>query len=147
MHGPSTVQAAGIFTKPFVSAEKWNNALRLLAITPIPTNKTKPSTASAAKVLELPAIEALPRTGRPVAKSGTKRLIVEVYCHPESKLSQTDRKWSEGCEVLQFTEELDLNESINRESIARRVNSFRSGCASFDLDQFALHGGHSMDIR
>ena len=147
MRGPSTLQAADIFTKPFVSAEKWNNALRLLAITPIPTNKTKPSTASAAKVLELPAIEALPRTGGPVAKSGTKRLIVEVCCHPESKLSQADRKWSEGCEVLlQFTEELDLNESINRESIARRVNSFRGDVLPLIWISLPCTG-HSMDIR
>ena len=62
--------------------------------------------------------------GGPAAKSDGKRLIVEVCYHPESKPSQTNRKWSEGCEVLQFTKEFDLNEIENQIEIAEYVNSF-----------------------
>ena len=62
--------------------------------------------------------------GGPIAQPDAKRLIVEVCCHPESRLSQTDRKWSEGCEVLQFTKDFDLNDIDNQSNIASRVNSF-----------------------
>ena len=70
----------------------------------------------------MPPGSALPSTGGPAAKSDGKRLIVEVCCHPEPKLSQTNRKWSEGCEVLQLTKEFDLNEMNNQISIADYVN-------------------------
>jgi hypothetical protein len=72
----------------------------------------------------MPPSSALPSTGGPAAKSDGKRLIVEVCYHPESKPSQTNRKWSEGCEVLQFTKEFDLNEIENQIEIAEYVNSF-----------------------
>ena len=49
-----------------------------------------------------------------------------MCCHPESKLSQTNRKWSKECEVLQFTKEFDLNDVDNQINIASAVNSFES---------------------
>ena len=64
--------------------------------------------------------------GGPAAKSDAKRLIFEVCCHPKSKLSQTNRKWSEGCEVLQFTKDFDLNEVDNQIRLAEYVNSIES---------------------
>jgi len=112
------LQAAAILTKPFVSAEKWKLAVRLLAITPTKTKTPQKALANVAEV-PTPPIPALPSTGGPAAKSGAKRLIVEVYCHPESKLSQTNRKWSEGCEVLHFTKEFDLNEIDNQNEYCR----------------------------
>ena len=80
VHGPTMLQAADIFTKPFVNAEKWNFAMKLLSIR---LAKTTPPDAKAA-----PAAEAS-STGEPAAsgKSDTQRLIVEICCHPKSKLS------------------------------------------------------------
>ena len=124
VHGPSMLQAADIFTKQFVSAEKWKLAVHLLAITP--TKKATPQKALANAVeVSTPLSVAVPSTGGPAAKSDAKRLIVEVCCHPESKLSQTNRKWSDGCEVLQFTKEIDPNEIDNQMKIANHVNSFK----------------------
>ena len=124
VHGPSMLQAADILTKPFVSAEKWKLAVKLLAITPTKTVTPQKALASATEAV-LPPSTAAPSTGGPAAKSDTKRLIVEVCCHPESKLSQTNRKWSDGCEVLQFTKEFDLNEVENQTRIASYVNPFK----------------------
>ena len=85
---PGMLQAADIFTKPFVNAEKWNFAMKLLSIR---SAKTTPPDAKAA-----PAAGAS-STGGPAAsgKSDTQRLIVEICCHPKSKLSNTSRKSSE----------------------------------------------------
>ena len=124
VHGPSMLQAADILTKPFVSAEKWKLAVKLLAITPTKKVSPQKALASATEALAPPCIAA-PSTGGPAAKSDTKRLIVEVCCHPESKLRQTNRKWSDGCEVLQFTKEFDLNEVENQMRIAEYVNSVK----------------------
>lgn len=102
VHGSSVLQAADILTKPFVNAEKWRFATHLLAISSVPNPKLPKALANPAEV-ELQPSAATPSTGGPVAQSGAKRLIVEVCCHPESKLSQTNRQWSKECEVLQFT--------------------------------------------
>jgi hypothetical protein len=117
------LQAADILTKPFVSAEKWKLAVKLLSITPT-RNKTPVKALASAREAVMPPNIAAPSTGGPAAKSDTKRLIVEVCCHPESKLSRTNRKWSDGCEVLQFTKEFDLNEIDNQMRIAEKVNTF-----------------------
>ena len=122
VHGPSLLQAADILTKPFVNAEKWKLATHRLAI--IPTNNAKPSRLWPVRQRSNCRLQPQPSTGGPVAQSDAKRLIVEVCCHSESKLSQTDRKWSEGCEVLQFTKEFDLNDVDNQINIASGVNSF-----------------------
>ena len=124
VHGPSMLQAADILTKPFVNAEKWKLAVKLLAITPVKKNSPQKASAPALEA-PTPLLHAAPCTGGPAAKSDAKRLIVEVCCHPESKLSQTNRKWSEGCEILQFTKEFDLHEVENQMRIAEHVNSFK----------------------
>ena len=140
VHGPSMLQAADILTKPFVNAEKWKLAVKLLALTP--TKKiTPPKALASASEAITPPIIATPSTGGPAAKSDTKRLIVEVCCHPESKLSQTNRKWSEGCEVLQFTEEFDLNEVENQMRIAEYVNSFKGDVKPFIWISLPCTGG------
>ena len=134
------LQAADILTKPFVNAEKWKLAVKLLALTP--TKKiTPPKALASASEAITPPIIATPSTGGPAAKSDTKRLIVEVCCHPESKLSQTNRKWSEGCEVLQFTEEFDLNEVENQMRIAEYVNSFKGDVKPFIWISLPCTGG------
>ena len=81
VHGPSMLQAADILTKPFVSAEKWRLAVKLLAITPTKKMTPQKALASATEAI-LPPSTAAPSTGGPAAKSDTKRLIVEVCCHP-----------------------------------------------------------------
>ena len=87
-------------------------------------NTPKKALANVAGVPLSPA-NAVPSTRGPVAsKSDAKRSIVEFCCHPESKLSQTNRKWSDGCEVLQFTKEFYLNEIDNQIRVAEYVNSF-----------------------
>ena len=140
VHGPSMLQAADILTKPFVSAEKWRLAVKLLALTPTKKATPQKALASATEAIIPPSIAA-PSTGGPAAKSDTKRLIVEVCCHPESKLSQTNRKWSEGCEVLQFTEEFDLNEVENQMRIAEYVNSFKGDVKPFIWISLPCTGG------
>ena len=92
--------------------------MRLLSIRPL---KTTPHDAKAA-----PAAGAS-STGGPAA-SGTfdaQRLIVEICCHPKSKLSNTSRKSSEDCTVLQFTEEFDLNDEDNRADMATQVHKHK----------------------
>ena len=140
VHGPSMLQAADILTKPFVNAEKWKLAVKLLALTPTKKVTPQKALASASEAITPPVIAA-PSTGGPAAKSDTKRLIVEVCCHPESKLSQTNRKWSEGCEVLQFTEEFDLNEVENQMRIAEYVNSFKGDVKPFIWISLPCTGG------
>ncbi|CAL1139216.1 unnamed protein product [Cladocopium goreaui] len=103
-----------------------------------PTKVTPHKALASATEAIIPPSIAAPSTGGPAAKSDTKRLIVEVCCHPESKLSQTNRKWSEGCEVLQFTEEFDLNEVENQMRIAEYVNSFKGDRPALKLTCCAL---------
>ena len=57
VHGPTMLQAADIFTKPFVNAEKWKFAVRLLSIRPA---KTTPTDAKAATAAEASRTGALP---------------------------------------------------------------------------------------
>ena len=121
VHGPTQLQAADIFTKPFANSEKWKNAIKLLAITDKeieskPQDKTARRPSSAA--------ERAPCTGGPSALPDAKRLIIEICCSSESKLSDTDRKWAVGCTVLQFTEDNDLNIEENRKQIAKTVNEW-----------------------
>ena len=124
VHGPSMMQAADIFTKPFVSAEKWNFAIKLLSIRKASPPHANAKAATAAETL---------CTGGPAASrsSGTQRLIVEVCCHPTSKLSDTSRKSSNDCTVLQFTEEYDLNDESNQSDMAEKVNSHDGDTALF----------------
>ena len=124
VHGPSMMQAADILTKPFINAQKWKFAVKLLSIRPAPTPPAKAKAATAAEALS---------TGGPAASksSGTQRLIVEVCCHPTSKLSDTSRKSSNDCTVLQFTEEYDLNDESNQSDMAERVNCHEGDTALF----------------
>ena len=112
------LQAADIFTKPFVNADKWKFAVKLLSI-----RKARfcPDNAKAATAAEVPC------TGGPAAsgRSGSQRLLVEICCHPMSKLSATSRKSSDDCTVLQFTEEFDLNDENNRAEMATEVNNHK----------------------
>ena len=121
VHGPSMYSHFNY--KPFVNAEKWKLAVHLLAINPTNPKTPQKALANVAGVPLSPA-NAVPSTRGPVAKSDAKRSIVEFCCHPESKLSQTNRKWSDGCEVLQFTKEFYLNEIDNQIRVAEYVNSF-----------------------
>ena len=51
------------------------------------------------------------------------RLLVEVCCHEESKLSES-REVSKGCHVLQFAEKNDLFHTNVRKEMARQINEF-----------------------
>ena len=121
VHGPTQLQAADIFTKPFANSEKWKNAIKLLAITDKEIeSKPQDKTARRPSI----AAERTPCTGGPSALPDAKRLIIEICCSSESKLSDTDRKWAVGCTVLQFTEDNDLNSEENRKQIAKEVNEW-----------------------
>ena len=121
VHGPSMMQAADILTKPFTNSEKWKFALMLLSHVNVipkgpqdePKKATGPNQAAAA-----------PDCSREL-RAGPKpnRLLVEVCCHEESKLSEP-RQASEGCHILQFTERSDLLDMNVRREIARQVNEF-----------------------
>ena len=50
-----------------------------------------------------------------------QRLLVEVCCDQNSKLSDRTRHAAEGCQVLQFTEEFDFNSSSNRKLVIAHV--------------------------
>ena len=116
VHGPSLMQSADILTKPFTSSDKWNHAVRLLGIRPIDTSPKCTKATS--------AVAEMPCTGGPVAESEPQRLLIEVCCDPQSKLSNKTRAASRGCEVLQFTRDNDLNKPANRRKMAREIKSF-----------------------
>jgi hypothetical protein len=113
------------FPHRFFPEMRWfqQGSVHLLAINPTNPKTPQKALANVAGVPLSPA-NAVPSTRGPVAKSDAKRSIVEFCCHPESKLSQTNRKWSDGCEVLQFTKEFYLNEIDNQIRVAEYVNSF-----------------------
>ena len=116
VHGPSLMQSADILTKPFTSSDKWNHAVRLLGLRPLDMS---PKCSKATS-----AVAEMPCTGGPVAESEPQRLLVEVCCDPQSKLSDKTRAASRGCEVLQFTRDNDLNKPANRRKMARDIKSF-----------------------
>ena len=65
VHGPSMLQAADILTKPFVNAEKWKLAVKLLALTPTKKVSPQKALASASEAITPPIIAA-PSTGDPL---------------------------------------------------------------------------------
>ena len=111
VHGPTILQAADIFTKPFTKSEKWGTALRLLSIRdrlPIGQSQVR-STPAKPSVAEAHAVP------------DAQRLLVEVCCDQTSKLSDRTRPAAEGCRVLQFTEAFDFNSSSNRKLVIAQV--------------------------
>eukprot|EP00435_Cladocopium_sp_Y103_P009439 s1446_g2.t1 len=121
IHGPSMMQAADILTKPFTNAEKWKFALKLLSHVNVLAKKS-----GSAKSQQLSPTQAAAAANSPRGLgAGPKpnRLLVEMCCHSESKLSEP-RKESEGCHILQFTERSDLLDANVRREISRQVNDF-----------------------
>ena len=115
------MQAADMLTKPFTNSEKWKFALTLLShvhvIPKSPKNNELKTTGSNQAA-------AAPGCSREL-RAGPKpnRLLVEVCCHEESKLSEP-REVSKGCHFLQFTEKNDLFDVNVRKEIAQQVNEF-----------------------
>ena len=127
VHCPSILQAADIMTKPFTNSEKWKFATALLSHVRVddkgkttePRSPTAPpQTSQAASATRDDS------TGEPGAGLKPSRLIVEVCCSPDSKLSDCSRPSSKGCVVYQFTEDYSLLSEENRAEIARKVNQF-----------------------
>ena len=126
VHGPSMMQAADILTKPFTNAEKWKFAVHLLGHSDGKnngkTNKSNPhSKSQVSHALPAASDES---SGEPAVGPKPSRLIVEVCCSKNSKLSDCSRSKSKGCLVYQFTEENNLLSEDNRREIARKVNQF-----------------------
>ena len=126
VHGPSMMQAADILTKPFTNAEKWKFAVHLLGHSDGKnngkTNKSNPhSKSQVSHALPAASDES---SGEPAVGPKPSRLIVEVCCSKNSKLSDCSRSKSKGCLVYQFTEENNLVSEDNRREIARKVNQF-----------------------
>ena len=127
VHCPSILQAADIMTKPFTNSEKWKFATALLSHVRVddkgktiePNSPSAPSqTSQAASATRDDS------TGEPGAGLNPSRLIVEVCCSPDSKMSDCSRPASKGCVVYQFTEEFSLLSEENRAELARKVNQF-----------------------
>ena len=127
VHCPSILQAADIMTKPFTNSEKWKFATALLSHARVDdkgktiepkTPVAPPQTSQAASATRDDS------TGEPGAGLKPSRLIVEVCCSPDSKLSDCSRPSSKGCTVYQFTEDFSLLSEENRAEIAHKVNQF-----------------------
>ena len=101
VHGPSMMQAADILTKPFTNSEKWKFALALLSHVHVIPKGPKKSESQSTGPNQAAAAPGCSRELRAGPKPN--RLLVEVCCHEESKLSEP-REVSKGCHVLQFTE-------------------------------------------
>ena len=89
VHGPSMMQAADILTKPFTNAEKWKFAVHLLGHSDGKnngkTNKSNPhSKSQVSHALPAASDES---SGEPAVGPKPSRLIVEVCCSKNSKLS------------------------------------------------------------
>ena len=127
VHCPSILQAADIMTKPFTNSEKWKFATALLSHVRVddkgktiePNPPIAPSqTSQAASATRDDS------TGEPGAGLKPSRLIVEVCCSPDSKLSDCSRQASKGCVVYQFTEDYNRLSEENRAELAHKVNQF-----------------------
>jgi len=115
------MQAADILTKPFTNSEKWKFALALLShvhVIPKGPKKNESKTTGPNQAAAAPGCSRELRAG-----PKPNRLLVEVCCHEESKLSEP-REVSKGCHILQFTEKNDLLDVKVRKEIARQVNEF-----------------------
>ena len=109
---PSMLQAADIFTKPFTSAEKWNQLLKLLGLH---RASIKPPGQKTPDALH---------PGGPVAAAmpeSQTRVLLEVCCSPESKLGEVTRKAAHGCKVIRITKDDDVLDPQTRKLIARQV--------------------------
>ena len=95
------MQAADILTKPFTDAEKWNFAVNLLGHrNGISTGKTsKPNPHSKSQVTHTLPAASEESSGVPAVGPKPSRLIVEVCCSKNSKLSDCSRPNSKDCLV------------------------------------------------
>ena len=124
-YGPSKMQVADILTKPFTNAEKWKFAISLMShvMSPERVKSAKPQLASPSK----PQPQALVTgrsCGEPTAGLTPQRLLVEICCNPDSKLSDVTRESTIGCRVIQFTEKHNLLDENYRHYVADIVNGF-----------------------
>ena len=127
VHCPSVLQAADIMTKPYTNAEKWKFATALLSHVKVDAKgkSIEPDSPVASSQSSQAASATRDNgTGEPGAGLKPSRLIVEVCCSPDSKLSDCSRQASKGCVVYQFTEQYSLLSEENRAELAHKVNQF-----------------------
>ena len=126
-YGPSKMQVADILTKPFTNAEKWKFAISLMShvLSPDRVKSAKPQLASPSEP-QSKAMTTRRSCGEPTAGLTPQRLLVEICCNPDSKLSDTTRESAVGCRIVQFTEKHNLLEENYRRYVADIVNSFPS---------------------
>ena len=140
VHGPTLMQAADILTKPFINTEKWRHAVRLLGHAEASALVGQKTTSAAAKDGQDDAA----RLGGPEAvvnNTEFDRCLVEVCCSPESKLSDKSRRAAEGCRVLQFTLQNNINEEHNRIEIASVLNGLPRTCPVLVWTSIPCTGG------
>ena len=125
-YGPSKMQVADILTKPFTNAEKWKFALSLMSHVLVKGRPSKPQSASTDKP-QPQVVASSGSSGEPRAGLSPNRLIVEICCNPNSKLSDTSREVAVGCKVVQFTERHNLLDEKYRDYVLEIVNSFPGG--------------------
>ena len=121
------MQVADILTKPFTNAEKWKFALALMphVVSFGTASPKKPQFQLASPSEPRPQALASSRScGEPTAGLTPQRLMVEICCSPNSKLSDVTRKSADGCRVIQFTEKHNLLDEDYRRYVAGIVNGF-----------------------
>ena len=121
----SSLQAAGILTKPFTNSEKWESALRLMGISsqPAPRKEQQKMKACAGEPVPSTTSGSQQRAGEPACPSVAlhSRVLVEFCCGPDSKLGDRTRKFSKDCYVIRCTEDRDVTSRSNRMDIRNEV--------------------------